>query len=124
MTSPGSTSLTSLWRDRAPIETDEHLEERYDDLVVGAGLTGLVAALLLARAGRHVAVAEAREVGAVTTGNTTGKVSLLHLFFIWVRWTLPRFRYDQLMRLGWVFFFEIALVNIFIAALIVAYMPQ
>ena len=77
MTSPGSTSLTSLWRDRAPIETDEHLEERYDDLVVGAGLTGLVAALLLARAGRHVAVAEAREVGAVTTGNTTGKVSLL-----------------------------------------------
>ena len=53
-----------------------------------------------------------------------GKVSLLLLFFIWVRWTLPRFRYDQLMRLGWVFFFEIALVNIFIAALIVAYMPQ
>src|SRR5450432_1623808 len=52
------------------------------------------------------------------------KVSVLLLFFIWVRWTLPRFRYDQLMRLGWVFFFEIALVNIFIAAVIVAYMPK
>src|SRR6266705_170063 len=49
------------------------------------------------------------------------KVALLLLFFMWVRWTLPRFRYDQLMRLGWVFFFEIALVNIFIAAIIVAY---
>ena len=43
--------------------------------------------------------------------------------FIWVRWTLPRFRYDQLMRLGWVFFFEIALVNIFITAIILAYYP-
>jgi len=45
------------------------------------------------------------------------------LVFIWVRWTLPRFRYDQLMRLGWIFFFEIALVNIFVAALIIAYFP-
>ena len=52
------------------------------------------------------------------------KVSLLLLFFIWVRWTLPRFRYDQLMRLGWVFFFEIALVNIFVAAIIIAYLPK
>ncbi len=52
-----------------------------------------------------------------------GKVILLLLIFIWVRWTLPRFRYDQLMRLGWVFFFEIALVNIFVAAIILAYFP-
>jgi NADH-quinone oxidoreductase subunit H len=51
------------------------------------------------------------------------KVIALLLFFMWVRWTLPRFRYDQLMRLGWVFFFEIALVNIFIAAIIIAYLP-
>jgi NADH-quinone oxidoreductase subunit H len=51
------------------------------------------------------------------------KVAALLFVFIWVRWTLPRFRYDQLMRLGWVFFFEIALVNIFLAALIVAYFP-
>lgn len=51
--------------------------ESYDDIVVGAGLTGLVTALLLARSGRHVVVLEARDVGAVTTGNTTGKISLL-----------------------------------------------
>jgi NADH-quinone oxidoreductase subunit H len=51
------------------------------------------------------------------------KVAALLFVFIWVRWTLPRFRYDQLMRLGWVFFFEIALVNIFLAALILAYFP-
>ena len=51
------------------------------------------------------------------------KVAVLLFVFIWVRWTLPRFRYDQLMRLGWVFFFEIALANIFITAIILAYYP-
>jgi NADH-quinone oxidoreductase subunit H len=52
------------------------------------------------------------------------KVAALIFIFVWVRWTLPRFRYDQLMRLGWVFFFEIALVNIFVAAVILAYFPS
>jgi NADH-quinone oxidoreductase subunit H len=51
------------------------------------------------------------------------KITAILFIFMWVRWTLPRFRYDQLMRLGWVFFFEIALVNIFIAAIILAYFP-
>jgi NADH-quinone oxidoreductase subunit H len=51
------------------------------------------------------------------------KIAVLLFVFIWVRWTLPRFRYDQLMRLGWVFFFEIALVNIFLMAIILAYLP-
>jgi NADH-quinone oxidoreductase subunit H len=49
------------------------------------------------------------------------KVCALIFFFMWVRWTLPRFRWDQLMRLGWLFFFEIALVNIFIVAVILIF---
>jgi NADH-quinone oxidoreductase subunit H len=49
------------------------------------------------------------------------KVCALIFFFMWVRWTLPRFRWDQLMRLGWLFFFEIALVNIFIVAIILMF---
>lgn len=52
------------------------------------------------------------------------KVGALLFFFIWVRWTLPRFRWDQLMRLGWIFFFEIALVNIFVVAGIIALTPS
>jgi NADH-quinone oxidoreductase subunit H len=50
------------------------------------------------------------------------KVSVILFVFIWVRWTVPRFRYDQLMRLGWIWFFEIALVNIFLAALTLVYL--
>src|SRR5438034_364651 len=49
------------------------------------------------------------------------KIAALLFVFIWIRFTLPRFRYDQLMRLGWVFFFEIALVNIFLAAAIIGF---
>jgi len=49
------------------------------------------------------------------------KVAAVIFIFMWVRWTLPRFRYDQLMRLGWLFFFEIALVNIFLVAAILPY---
>ena len=49
-----------------------------------------------------------------------GKVTVLLLFFIWVRWTLPRFRFDQLMKIGWLYLFEIALANIFLTAAILA----
>ena len=69
--------MRSLWLDRTLGPVTDPLPGAVDDLVVGAGLTGLTAALLLARSGRRVAVVEARHVGAVTTGNTTGKLSLL-----------------------------------------------
>ncbi|HJR90063.1 MAG TPA: FAD-dependent oxidoreductase [Aeromicrobium sp.] len=53
------------------------MPERVQDLVIGAGITGLVTALLLARAGRRVALIEARDVGAGTTGSSSAKVTLL-----------------------------------------------
>lgn len=39
-------------------------------------------------------------------------------FYLWVRWTLPRFRYDQLMSLGWKVLIELAFVNILITAVV------
>jgi NADH-quinone oxidoreductase subunit H len=48
------------------------------------------------------------------------KVAVLLFLFVWVRWTIPRFRYDQLMMLGWKVLLPLALLNIFVTAGIVA----
>jgi NADH-quinone oxidoreductase subunit H len=47
------------------------------------------------------------------------KIVLFILFFIWVRWTIPRFRYDQLMRLGWKMLIPLAIVNMLVTGFLV-----
>ena len=49
-----------------------------------------------------------------------GKVGILLFLFIWVRGTLPRFRYDQLMRFAWIVLFPLAIVNLLATGLVVA----
>jgi NADH-quinone oxidoreductase subunit H len=46
------------------------------------------------------------------------KILAFGFLFIWVRWTLPRFRYDQLMGLGWKSLIPLGLVNILVTGLV------
>ncbi|HWW87502.1 MAG TPA: NADH-quinone oxidoreductase subunit NuoH [Vicinamibacterales bacterium] len=49
------------------------------------------------------------------------KVAALLFFYVWMRWTLPRYRYDQLMRFGWKFLLPLAVVNLLVTAAGVLY---
>lgn len=48
------------------------------------------------------------------------KVAFMIFFFIWVRWSLPRFRYDQLMNLGWKVMLPLSILNIVVTAIVVS----
>lgn len=68
----------SLWHQTSPpIPTDTGIPNRTNVLVVGAGLTGLAVAAMLVGQGQRPLVIDAHRVGALTTGGTTGKLSLL-----------------------------------------------
>jgi len=47
------------------------------------------------------------------------KLLFMNFVFVWVRWTLPRFRYDQLQNLGWKILLPLSIANIFVTALVV-----
>lgn len=48
-----------------------------------------------------------------------GKVVVFIFFFMWVRWTLPRFRYDQLMNLGWKILIPLSLINMLVTGFLI-----
>ena len=49
------------------------------------------------------------------------KVSLLLFFYVWMRWTLPRYRYDQLMQFGWKVLLPLSVVNLLLTSAGVLY---
>ena len=57
-------------------------------------------------------------MGIAHIGIFIGKLLCLMGLMIWVRWMLPRFRYDQLMDLGWRRFIPLALANILVTAVV------
>jgi NADH-quinone oxidoreductase subunit H len=60
-------------------------------------------------------------VGWAHIGIFLAKVLFFLFVFIWVRWTIPRFRYDQLMALGWKVFIPLTLANIFITGAVLGW---
>ena len=50
-----------------------------------------------------------------------GKIIALLFLFMWVRWTVPRFRYDQVMKLGWQKLLPLAIGNLIFYALAIAF---
>src|SRR5260370_24410603 len=53
-----------------------------------------------------------------------GKLGILLFLFIWLRATLPRFRYAQLMRFAWTFLFPLSMVNLLLTGLAVAWISK
>ena len=53
-----------------------------------------------------------------------GKTVCFIFFFMWVRWTVPRFRYDQLMNLGWKKLIPLALANMLITGAVILWLHK
>ena len=49
-----------------------------------------------------------------------GKIIGFIFLFMWIRWTVPRFRYDQLMNLGWKTLLPLSILNLVVTGIVVA----
>jgi NADH-quinone oxidoreductase subunit H len=63
-------------------------------------------------------------VGLLSIVIFLAKVLAMIFFFMWVRWTVPRFRYDQIMKLGWQRLLPLALGNLVAYALVIAFLDR
>jgi NADH-quinone oxidoreductase subunit H len=59
----------------------------------------------------------------VSMGALFAKIFFIIFVFMWIRWTIPRFRYDQLMRLGWQIFIPLCIVNILLTGFFITFNP-
>ncbi len=63
-------------------------------------------------------------LGALATLIFIGKVLFFIFFFMWVRWTLPRFRYDQVMKIGWQKLLPLSIGNLVVYAVVIALLER
>jgi NADH-quinone oxidoreductase subunit H len=63
-------------------------------------------------------------IGLLSIGIFLGKVVVLIFIFMWVRWTVPRFRYDQVMKLGWQKLLPLSIVNLLFYAIGIAVLQK
>jgi len=120
-----TSTICVLFLRRVAREKNKFGDARDREPMVGAILFGMAALLTLAGfalkpwdigPGAASLFATMMQVGAFV-----GKLVFFCWFFIWVRWTLPRFRYDQLMKLGWKIMLPLALANLVVTAIWMAF---
>ena len=63
-------------------------------------------------------------VGVLSISIFLGKVLAMIFFFMWVRWTLPRFRYDQVMKIGWQRLLPLSIANLLFYAIAIAFIQK
>jgi NADH-quinone oxidoreductase subunit H len=96
----------------------------YAHMIIGGALF-----ILFFLGGWHLPFLPASLLAAGWVGTAVGiavflaKLFFMVFFFVWMRWTLPRFRYDQVMRLGWSRFLPLAIANLFVYFLVYAIWP-
>lgn len=63
-------------------------------------------------------------LGLLSIAIFMGKVLFFIFLFMWVRWTVPRFRYDQVMKLGWQKLLPLAIANLLLYAILIAFLQK
>ncbi|OGQ07485.1 MAG: hypothetical protein A3G32_00970 [Deltaproteobacteria bacterium RIFCSPLOWO2_12_FULL_40_28] len=98
----------------------------YEVLVIGVPFTllglGLGFTALFIGTGDYGVMGRQIFAALMQFGALMTKILFFCWLFIWVRWTLPRFRYDQLMHLGWKVMIPLSLANIFITGVVLLFL--
>ena len=88
-------------------------------------ISSTILAVLYLGAYNYPGMSWAVENWGVNIANVVGilvlfaKICFFIFFFMWIRWTIPRFRYDQLMRLGWKMLIPLAIANIVVTGIVI-----
>lgn len=62
--------------------------------------------------------------GVLSVATLLGKLCGFMFFFMWIRWTLPRFRYDQVMRLGWQMLLPASIANLIVYTFVIYFLER
>jgi len=87
--------------------------------IVLVGMTILIEVILLYLILSPSTLGSAIAVTLLQVVTFVVKLMIFNLFFILVRWTLPRFRYDQVQHLGWYYLLPLSLLNLFVTAIVI-----
>jgi len=93
-------------------------------IVLGIGAVAAAAAAYFVYAHPLGGIGPAVFARVVQFGAFMAKVVFFSFLFIWVRWTLPRFRYDQLMSLGWKNILPLALANVAVTGIVLRWIGR